>query len=319
MMEFHHPFTNQELVVDLLRKIALDDTWFYMSLPEHEEALAVLVNIFRNLLYLPLPDQQQERAMQTFLEFAETLYTQKDAAPEMLKSVIAILQETLPLSRYVLVRFSGFMKGRIRKLSEDPSFGGIIIDLMRRSLAENLDFWEMSSDVEYWLDRNRPIFHSDMSGLVPLIGRSFFAEARKALQQAATLEELQHVMDFSAIANRFRGCLDEQESALDRIYYIFYLLNLPGMGHLKEHLLWDLNRMLRIVKNECSEQEMITFIERILVLSAEIDHMNTLLDCAHPCRMISRNAIIISHFIDKCRMDSSRTSWNKHGLAGLCR
>lgn len=318
MMEFHHPFTNQELVVDLLRKIALDDTWFYMSLPEHEEALAVLVNIFRNLLDLPLPDQQQERAMQTFLEFAETLYTQKDAAPEMLKSVIAILRETLPLSRYVLVRFSGFMKGRIRKLSEDPSFGGVIIDLMRRSLAENLDFWEMSSDVEYWLDRNRPIFHSDMSGIVPLIGRSFFAEARKALQQAATLEELQHVMDFSAIANRFRGCLDEQESALDRIYYIFYLLNLPGMSHLKEHLLWDLNRMLRIVKNECSEQEMLTFMERIFQLfeAQKSDHMNTLLDCILTLGrevIALGNAIIIGHFIDKVIAFGFVTG-NVHGI-----
>ena len=58
MQEYHHPFTNQELVVDLLRKIALDDTWFYLSLAEHEKALSILAGIFDNLLRRPLPDQQ---------------------------------------------------------------------------------------------------------------------------------------------------------------------------------------------------------------------------------------------------------------------
>jgi pyruvate,orthophosphate dikinase len=304
MMEYHHPFTNQELVVDLLRKIALDDTWFYLSLPEHEKALAILVDIFDDLLNRPLPDQQQERAMQTFLEFGELLYNEKDVARGLLKSFIDILQKTLPLSRYVLVRFSGFMKGRVRRICEDSAFGEVIISLMRRSLAENLEFWEMSSDVEAWLAGNRQIFHSDMSGLIPYVGGPFFTEARKELAQAKTLEELKSVMDFSAIANRFRAYLEEQESALDRIYYIFYLLNLPGMSHLKEHLLWDLNRMLRIVKSECNEQEMLTFMERIFRLfeAQKPEHMNTLLDCILTLgkEVISQdNPVIINYFIDK--------------------
>jgi len=32
--EYHHPYSNPELVVDLLRRIALDDLWFYLSLPD---------------------------------------------------------------------------------------------------------------------------------------------------------------------------------------------------------------------------------------------------------------------------------------------
>jgi len=304
MTEYHHPFTNQELVVDLLRKIALDDTWFYLSLPDHKKALSILVDIFSNLLALPLPDQQQERAMQTFLEFAESLYKNEELDPALLHSAIEILRKTLPISRSVLVRFSGFMKGRVRQLSKDPSFGETIIELMRRSLAENLDFWETSSDVESWLAANRHIFHSDMGGIAPRIGRTFFAETRKELAQAKSLDELQRVMDFFAIANRFRSCLDEQESALDRIYYIFYLLNLPGMSHLKEHLLWDLNRMLRIVKSECGEQEMLVFIERIFTLfeGQKSEHMNTLLDCILTLGkevIAQENPAVMNYFIDK--------------------
>jgi pyruvate,orthophosphate dikinase len=281
MQEYHHPFANHELVVDLLRKIALDDTWYYLSLPEHEKALSILADIFNNLLRRPLPDQQQERAMQTLLEFAEYLYQQKSVTPCLLQGVVSILQETLPISNYVFVRFSGFMKGRAQHLAADPSFGKIILDLMRCSLVATLDFWEMSSDIESWLEQQRDIFHSDMTSLIPFIGKPFFREARKQLAKAKVSEELQQVMDFSGIANRFRSCLDEWESALDRIYYIFYLLNLPGMAHLREHLLWDLNRILRIVKNECDEREMFAFIERIFILfeAQKATHMNTLLDC----------------------------------------
>lgn len=124
MLEYHHPFTNQELVVDLLRKIALDDTWHYLSQPDHERAILILVEIFNNLLRLPLPDQQQERAMQTLLEFAESLYQQKNVKPRVLQRVVAVIQETLPVNAYVHVRFSGVMKGRVQHLANDPELGG---------------------------------------------------------------------------------------------------------------------------------------------------------------------------------------------------
>ena len=77
ILEYHHPYSNPELVVDLLRRIALDDLWFYLSLPEHEKPLEMLLEIFRTLLNRPLPDQHQERAFQTLLEFADLLHRQK--------------------------------------------------------------------------------------------------------------------------------------------------------------------------------------------------------------------------------------------------
>jgi len=304
MHEYHHPFTNQELVVDLLRKIALDDTWFYISLPEHERAISIMVEVFRTLLTRPLPDQQQERAMLTLLEFAESLYQQKNVKPNLLLRVVSVIQETLPVSGYVHVRFSGVMKGRVQHLANDPEVGKIILDLMRLSLTESLDFWEKSSDIESWLANMGDIFHSDMAGLIPCIGRPFFAAARKELAKAGRVEDLQEVADFSEITNRFRGSIDELESALDRIYYLFYLINLPGMAHLQEHLLWDLNRMLRIVCSECNEREMLGFIERIFILfeTQKSSHMNTLLDCI---LTLGREVVaqgepaIINYFTDK--------------------
>jgi pyruvate,orthophosphate dikinase len=281
MNEYHHPYTNPELVVDLLRKITLDDLWFYLSLPEHDKAMETLLEMFDALLRLPLPDQQQERCFQTLLEFADALYRQKKFPRTIMDRVITTLQENLPGNSYILVRSSGFMKERLKLLSEDPGYSGAVFTMLRQALETNIDFWEKSTAIESWLANKKSLFRSDMSARIAHVGRPFFVELRKQLTDAATWEELRQVPDFTGIANRFRSCMDEEEPALDRIYYLFYLLGLPGMAHLKDHLLWDLNRMLRIVKSACSEKELLTFLERIFHLfeSQKTGHMGTLLDC----------------------------------------
>ena len=143
-----------------------------------------------------------------------------------------------------------------------------------------------------------------MTSRIDHIGKPFFAELQKQLAKASTWEELQLVADFSGIANRFRSCMDEEEPALDRIYYLFYLLSLPGLAHLKDHLLWDLNRMLRIIKSACTEKELITFLERIFHLfeSQKDGHLGTLLDCILTLgkEVIELgNPVVINSFIDR--------------------
>lgn len=304
MNEYHHPYANPELVVDLLRKITLDDLWFYLSLPEHERSLETLLEMFDALLKLPLPDQQQERCFQTLLEFADALHRQKKYPRRIMDMVITTIQDNLPGNDYILVRSSGFMKERLKLLSEDPSYSGPVFTMLRQALEKNIDFWEKSASIESWLANKKSLFRSDMSARIASVGRPFFVELRKQLSAAATWEELRQVPDFTGIANRFRSCMEEEEPALDRIYYLFYLLGLPGMAHLKDHLLWDLNRMLRIVKSACNEKELTTFLEKIFHLfeAQKAGHMGTLLDCILTLgkEVIDLgNQTIINHFTDR--------------------
>ena len=90
--EYHHPYSNPELVVDLLRRIALDDLWFYLSLPEQKTPLKMLLEIFRALLHRPLPDQHQERAFHSLLEFADLLHHQKKTPRKIMDEAMALLQ-----------------------------------------------------------------------------------------------------------------------------------------------------------------------------------------------------------------------------------
>ena len=304
MREYHHPYSNPELVVDLLRRIALDDLWFYLSLPEQITALKMLLEIFRTLLQRQLPDQQQERAFHSLLEFADLLHHQKKAPRQIMDEAMALLHETLPINRYVMVRSSGVLKERMKHLAEDPEYSEIAFGMLRLALQENIVFWEKSTSIESWLANKKSLFQSDMSSRIHHIGKPFFAELQNQLSRASSWEELQLVADFSGIANRFRSCMDEEEPALDRIYYLFYLLSLPGMTHLKDHLLWDLNRMLRIIKSACSEKELLSFLDRIFHLfdSQKSGHLGTLLDCILTLgkEVIELgNPVIINTFIDR--------------------
>jgi len=273
--EYHHPYSNPELVVDLLRRIALDDLWFYLSLPEHERALGILADMFEDLLRLPLPDLHQERAFQTLCELADSLHRQKKYPLSVMDRIMALIREILPLNRFVMVRSSGFMKERLNNLATDPRYAATALESLRMALEENISFWEKSTSIESWLANKKSLFRSDMNERIAYIGGPYFSSLKGQLEAARTWAELRQVADFSSIANRFRSCLDEEEPALDRIYYLFYLMGLPGMSHLKDHLLWDLNRMLRIVKNACSEKEMKMFLERIFHLfeSQKAGHM----------------------------------------------
>jgi pyruvate,orthophosphate dikinase len=304
MSEYHHPYSNPELVVDLLRRIALDDLWFYLSLPEQAKPLKMLLEIFRALLQRPLPDQQQERAFHSLLEFADLLHHQKKAPRQIMDEVMELLHDTLPINRYVMVRSSGILKERMKHVAEDPEYSEIALGMLRLALQENIVFWEKSTSIESWLVNKKSLFQSDMSSRIHHIGKPFFAELQNQLAKASSWEELQLVDDFTGIANRFRSCMDEEEPALDRIYYLFYLLSLPGMTHLKDHLLWDLNRMLRIIKSACSEKELLSFLDRIFHLfdSQKSGHLGTLLDCILTLgkEVIELgNPVIINTFIDR--------------------
>ena len=49
-IEFHHPYTNKEFVVDQLNSIVIGDYWLYQEHPEKNKAFKIVLNIFDSLL-----------------------------------------------------------------------------------------------------------------------------------------------------------------------------------------------------------------------------------------------------------------------------
>ena len=111
-------------------------------------------------------------------------------------------------------------------------------------------------------------------------GKPFFKELRSRLENTDTWQGLQELFFFNDISNHFRRLTDQFDTSLEKIYYINYLLHLPGMVQLKDHLLYDMNRLLRSVLKELDNEEIILFLSNILSLFKELkeEHANTVLD-----------------------------------------
>jgi pyruvate,orthophosphate dikinase len=113
------------------------------------------------------------------------------------------------------------------------------------------------------------------------IGKPFFEGLRAQLKKASDWRQLCEMLFFNDISNYFRRFSEEFDTSIEKIYYIFYLIHLPGMIQLNDHLLYDMNRLLRNVLKELDENETTTFLANIIALFEELkeQHTGTVLDC----------------------------------------
>ncbi|MCD4654260.1 hypothetical protein K8T06_10035, partial [bacterium] len=75
--EFHHPYSNMEQTVELLRDAVLNDLWFFVKNDDSMRALLVILQLFKMLLKRDLTSHLRERSMITLLEFMERLNNEK--------------------------------------------------------------------------------------------------------------------------------------------------------------------------------------------------------------------------------------------------
>ena len=64
------------------------------------------------------------------------------------------------------------------------------------------------------------------------------------------------------IANNFRQLNDSFEKFIEKFYYTFYLLYLPGMSGVKDRLIRDINYLLASVLGEIDLSEIFGFLDK---------------------------------------------------------
>ena len=281
--EYHHPYTNHQVVVKYLREIALQDLWFYKSHDASVEALLILVEIMDQLCQKVMDTGLLERLIQTILEVSENLISTSDRTEfhGIIDQLLAIAATTIAVHEAVAVRCAGLLKSMTTALVSCPRYRDKLTALLRSLLVKNADFWERTSAIESWYESRCDIFSADYRSRMAELGRHFFGDLKKKIQAADGWGELIRLDDFSSILKKFRHLMDENSTQLDRIYYILYLLHLPGMTQQKDPLLWDLNRGIRALQQACSFQELSIFVDRVFQFFKELDdsHMTTVLDC----------------------------------------
>jgi len=281
MQEYHHAYSNREFVVEHWRKIVLGDFWLYNSLQNAGPAYGIILDIFRGLLKSDISDQLKEQLIHTLLEFIAKLSEQEDIRRKTISVSLNILNDFLEQSDIVFIHTSGYFKTHLSQTAKIEEFSNTVFTLTRNVLKRCIVFWESTTDVEKWFNEKKALFHQDYEEKLHLIGKPFFENLLEQINQAKEWNDLKPILAFNDIANQFRRFEEEFQSAMERIYYIFYLLHLPGMYHLKDNLLWDINPLLKNIRDQLNESELITFSENILALFEELKskYAGTVLDC----------------------------------------
>ncbi|MDD4121909.1 MAG: hypothetical protein PHE94_03310, partial [Eubacteriales bacterium] len=281
IIELNHKFVNYQYVIEVLHNISLNDLWFYNSHEESEKALTVLVHIFQDLIDSDLTEEQRELLIKTIIKFMERLVNLSEFPHSIIWKCLDFLKLDIQVHENLYLFNSGYFKTYFNKIAKYSEYRDCLFQMTAGLLDKCIDYWENTADVEAWLSERNIRFDSLESDKLQEIKKPFFDRLRNELKKCTQWDELYDLMFFNDISNYFRGFTEQFGSSREKIYYLHFLLHLPGMVHLKDHLLYDMNRYLRSVLEELDENNITFFLDKSMVLFEELktDHAGTVLDC----------------------------------------
>lgn len=281
MIEYNHKLVNYDYLLDHLHKMCLTDLWFYRQLEASEEALLFFIRIFRDLFERDLKDKDKAQVVKTFFKYIDRLLKEGQVPTSVLQSFLDLLEAQMKEDIGVFLANASYFKTYLPRLARLVDYEERVSRLTRIILLEGLDYWEKTSRVEDWLASASPAFQDKYKEAVQQIGKPFFDQLRSRIQASTDWEALVSNLFVSDIASHFRYFARSFDTTIDTIHYLFYLLHLEGMRHLSNHILYDMNRLLRDALYDLDHDRRFSFIEEILDLFKEFkdSHAGIILDC----------------------------------------
>ncbi len=279
--ELNHRYRNNQYVIESLHNICLNELWFYNSLDESERALMVLVDIFKDLLDSDLDEKQKDLLIKTLIKFMDRLASLESFPESIISQCLNIIKEDKEKNELFYIQNTGYFKTYFKRIGYMPKFEANLVQLTSELLLKCIDYWDNTSKAEEWFSLKRQLFRLMDEETIKDIGHTFFNKLRTELDEANNWEQLCKLMFYNDISNYFRSFTEKFESSLETIYYLYYLLHLPGMTHLNVHLLYDMNRNIRHVFKELDQDDITSFLDTIMQQFNELkkEHVGTVLDC----------------------------------------
>ena len=300
--EYHHPMSNHTFVTEELRKILIDDFWFYSREDVPQDALLVPLEMMRNLLKPEVPKKLRLSIVNTLLEFTAVIASaakQSTSTPiavvtvpvdcfvagaprnDVIDAVFKILNDRFETNRDCYILASKYAIKYLDKLASDTACHDRVMRLVKTILQETYRYWRETTQVEHWLAEKAALVEPHEAETIKVsIGQPYFDQLNADLDQADTWEKLSDLPVFDQIASRFTKSEETFPHFITKFHYVFYLLHLPGMENQRERLIWNMNRMLRDAVDEMPQDQIKPFIDTIFDLAQELrkDYMSAVLD-----------------------------------------
>lgn len=311
--------------VGSLRRIMLDDLWFYSRAGEDaERALIDLLGLLEALLEKEQAPAEHFRLLANLTDFLLNLGSMAAGAPPdgaeeatvcppvLLAAALDLLEKRLNAENPMLIRASNLMK-KLIPLFEPPQVPEDLHRrytlLLRRSLTANLDFWTHCLDTGPWYSKFSLHMDGEYADLVFSLDRTLLGEIRDRLGgegqpgQPEKAGDLAAIDDYNAVRERLTGLLERFDGAKDKVFFLFFLLELEGLKESRDYLLWSLNHQLRRLELTEPADDLQFFLQELFACFDNLkeEQMGPVLAClpaaAEPFYR-TNNQKQIDHFID---------------------
>ncbi|MCK9612842.1 MAG: PEP-utilizing enzyme [Bacteroidales bacterium] len=280
--EYHHTYANQKLISDDLRRIFLGDFWFYSQCSENDKALRIILDIFQESLEKNKKSDVFETVFPTLIEYLALNAKQDKPDVDLVRDGLSIVNKWVSENHPVVLRNSTFIKNQLGILHVHEILGDDFFLLLHTLAGKVIHFWAETSDVEIWYNKNREYLSKDFNRELKNIGKPFFDKLIKKWGSIKNFEELDKELPlFLELTDYFSKHTDAFDVITDRFYFILYLMHMPGMAHIKNKLLVDLNSLIRKIFSEIKPEQVGPFMDNIFSLFHELhkEHSSTVLDC----------------------------------------
>jgi Phosphoenolpyruvate synthase/pyruvate phosphate dikinase len=279
--EYHHPLSNRTFVIEELRKILIDDFWFYTRTEMPNDALLVPLGMMDHLLNSQTSEALRILIINTLTEFTNLVLSKSPSHFSLVSVTFEILNRAFDENKYCFIISSRHAFVNLEKAANDERFMKLSLDLLHNILKENFNYWRQTTMIEKWVAANNKILSDDEKlAIEEKVGMLYFQRLNDSLSAAQTFDALQALPNFDKVAAAFFDAESVFAHFITRFHFVFYLLHLPGMSDLRERLIWNLDKMVRETVDELSQDELLPFIDVIFDLSEELrkDYMSAVLD-----------------------------------------
>jgi pyruvate,orthophosphate dikinase len=264
--EYHHKFVNYNYLLEVLHDITVSDTWFYKSLGEKEKALSFFITLFSQLLEKNLNRKQKEYLIKMIFKFIDKLLKEeKSPAENEAFEAFKIIKNNINENLEIYLFNNNYFKTYLNRAAKTELMGNEVFYLTQEVLYKGIEYWENSIDI------------TKIAGFK----KDFFKELKTKIHNCNNWKELLENPFFNDIANYLRKLGDNSVLPIEKFHYLFYIMHLSGMRPLENHLLYDINRLLRDIIKDLDHEEIISFTSISFELFKEFKelHTSTILDC----------------------------------------
>ena len=279
--EYHHPLSNHTFVTEELRKMLMDDFWFYTRDDIPSDAFIIPLEMMHSLLKPEVAAKLRLNIIITLMEFANKVISESPKHDGLITTVFSILNGAFEGNKDVYILATKHAGRYLGKVAQDERFRDSACELLRMMLKEDYRYWQQTSQVEDWIGNKRQMLTEDeIQKVCDEIGHPYFDRLNANLESADTWEKLTDLPHFEQIAKRFSESEQAFPHFITKFHYVFFLLHLPGMENQRERLIWNMDRMMRDAIDEMPQDELIPFIDTIFDLAEELkkDYMSAVLD-----------------------------------------